>query len=222
MTASHSLLCCCIYQLCPYYIINVCGLFRTLRGCLSVCVWYVLHWLSRVTAGRQRLKPSWERGRTEGTRGVWTWHPQLARDITPAGTGSKGAGRVGYSRWHQDPVWVSWSSSWVNLDRKDGPLTPPSPAFVSGPPPSLRPSTHYLPSLTHTLIVPCVSSSGLPFISLSLLCVCVYLYLSVCLLLIRSLWPRISVECDQTGPPAGLHIDTNIQYMCMRSLPFSF
>ena len=38
VTASHSLLCCCIYQLCLYYIINVCGLsdFARLPFCLCL------------------------------------------------------------------------------------------------------------------------------------------------------------------------------------------
>lgn len=72
-----------------------------LPGCLLVCIWYVLRRQSQVTVGRQWLKLSWERGargQTEGT-GVWTWHPQLACDIIPAGAGSEGVGRVGYSRW---------------------------------------------------------------------------------------------------------------------------
>lgn len=164
-----------------------------------------------------------ERGdRQREIRGVWTWHPQLACDITPAGTGSRGVGRLGYSRWHQGSVWVSWPSSWVNL-RQRPPPSPPNPThpptnpsistFVLSPSHFLRPSLvcdcvyvprRYLPSLTHRLLMPCVSSCSLPLShSLFYVYVCVYLCLCVCLLLIRSLWPCISIECDQTvaNPP---------------------
>lgn len=205
-----------------------------LPGCLSICVWYVLCWRSPATVGRQWLKPSWERGergQTEGM-GVWTWHPQLACDIIPAGTGSKGVGRVGYSRWLCLGLLVLQLGK---PDREDPPDHTHPSADPSNSSLCLQPPTHSLTpfcvqklparSDSHTYYnAMCFLKHSPLYLTLFYVCVCVCIYVCVCV------WSS-SAHSDLSVSPLNVIKQTphwltcrHIQYMSiyMRSLPFSF
>lgn len=205
--------------MCPYCITetshaSLCVVSVCMDGGLCMCFWYVLHWLSQSTMEPRAIETELRQGT------VWGEQRGSGRDIPSRPVTSHQQGQeIGEFGRVQQVTSVLRLGLWVfQLGKLDRNRPPSHPTHTNTP---IRPTASSL-SLVHSSTLSCVCPSAaladshnamcflVLYLNASFMCV----YLCVCLLLIRSLWPPFSAF-KHWRTPAGSHVYTYAHRTCL-------